>query len=67
MKQIENECLGCTSFGLPCKGSSCSNKHVARFYCDNCGAEETLYNFDDEELCLSCIIEKLEIVEGSNY
>lgn len=65
MKKIENECVGCVDIGLPCMGSSCSKRHVAHYYCDDCGEEETLYHFEGEELCVNCIIKRLEIVEGS--
>ena len=61
MKKIENECVGC---GLPCL-SSCKYRRVVRFYCDECGEEETLYHYDDSELCQECLIKKFEVVEGS--
>lgn len=63
MKETTNECVGCTSMGLPCMGSACPNRNVTRYYCDECGEEAQLYIFDDEELCLDCIIERLEEVE----
>ena len=66
MKVVENECVGCPP-ERGCLGDTCPNRNVARFYCDNCGDETTLYHYDDEELCLSCVAERLEIVEGSNY
>ena len=56
MKQIENECLDC---GKSCMGTSCPYNQVTRFYCDQCGCEETLYEFDGEELCIDCIKERL--------
>lgn len=65
MRTIENECVGCPS-ERGCMGNSCPHKNAERFYCDNCGDETTLYHFDDEELCLSCVAERLDIVEGSN-
>ena len=68
MKTIENECVGCTSMGLPCMGSSCPNRNVVRCYCDECGEETTLYYYDDDkELCADCLLEKFEIVEESEY
>lgn len=64
MKTYEDECIGCpTERG--CMGSSCQNRNVLHCYCDNCGDETTLYYFDDEELCLNCVAERLDIVEGS--
>lgn len=43
MVKYENECMGCTSIGLHCIGSSCRNRNVPHFYCDECGEEEELY------------------------
>ena len=61
MKKVENECVQC---GLPCLGSSCPNRNVTRFYCDNCGEEETLYKYEGEELCIECIKKSLtEVTE----
>ena len=62
MLRIENECVGC---GLPCVGDHCPQLHVHRYYCDKCGVEDTLYHFDGEEVCMDCITESLEVVEGS--
>lgn len=64
MLKYENECVDC---GLPCLGNSCPNRRVPRYYCDKCGDEAKLYYFDDEELCLNCIEEKLDVVEGSDW
>ena len=62
MKRIENECVGCE---LPCMGNSCPNRNVVRFYCDRCKDETTLYNYDNEELCVNCLLKEFDIVEGS--
>lgn len=59
MIKTENECVDC---GLPCLGDGCRYRNVKRMYCDNCNAEEQLYYFDGEELCLECIEERLEKV-----
>lgn len=59
MKRLENECVDC---GLPCLGNSCPNRNVPRFYCDDCGDEAQLYDFDGEELCISCIEKRLDKV-----
>lgn len=64
MTKYENECVDC---GLPCLGNSCPNRNVLRYYCDQCGDEAKLYHFDGEELCLNCIEEKLDVVEGSDW
>ncbi len=69
MRVVVNECVDC---GLPCLGSSCPKKNVVRYLCDECEEEEELYYFDGEELyyfdgeelCLNCIEERLEKVEG---
>ena len=58
MKRIENECVGCTSIGLHCIGSSCPNLNVPHWYCDNpeCGCElDEIYDVDGEELCEECL------------
>lgn len=60
MRTVNDECVDC---GLPCMGNQCPNMNVVRHYCDNCGEETELYYFDDEELCIYCIIEKLKRVE----
>lgn len=63
---IENECVGCSP-GMGCLGSSCPYRNVARYYCDKCGDETTLYHWDDRQLCEKCVIEQLDVVEGSDY
>ena len=65
MKKIESECVGCTSVGLYCLGSSCPNRSVVRFYCDCCGYETKLHHYDGKELCKDCLAEEFEVVEGS--
>ena len=60
MKRLENECVDC---GLPCLGNSCPNRNVLRFYCDECGDEAQLYDFDGEELCIGCIEKRLDKVD----
>lgn len=57
MIRIENECVDC---GLPCMGSSCPYQNVERHYCDKCGDEEVLYNFNGGEYCMSCIEDMIE-------
>lgn len=64
MKKIENECVQCQP-ELPCLCSICPNVNVVRFYCDKCKEEETLYHYDDMELCAECILKEFKIVEGS--
>ena len=57
MRQVENDCVDC---GLPCIGTSCRYYKAVHFYCDDCGDEDTLYEFDDEELCIRCIAKNLK-------
>ena len=64
MIEYRDECVGCTSMGLHCLGSVCPNRNVPYHICDDCGDETTLYKFEGEELCLDCILERLEVVEG---
>lgn len=63
LKITESECQDC---GLPCIGRACKYYEVTRYYCDRCGAEETLYELDGFELCIDCIKKELPIVEGSD-
>lgn len=67
MKKIENECCSCAVPAYPCIGDSCSKRNVEHYYCDECGAEDTLYHFDGEQLCEDCLIGRFPIVEGSDY
>lgn len=61
MKTIENECLDCPK-EIGCLGSTCPNRNVPHYYCDECKEEETLYHFEGEELCIYCIEKRLEEV-----
>ena len=56
---VESECVDCD---LPCIGSACRYYKVARFFCDDCGYEENLWYFDNQELCSDCILKRLEEV-----
>lgn len=64
MCKYENECVGCD---LPCIGTSCPNRNVPHYYCDACREEDTLYEFDGEELCINCIKNRLTEIEGSSF
>ena len=63
MKITTNECRGCD---LPCIGRACPDYAVTRYYCDECESETTLYEWGGRELCIDCIKEELEVVEGSD-
>ena len=57
----ENECVDC---GLPCIYEACPYWAVTRLYCDDCGNEEdVLYWWDNQQLCLGCVEARLERVE----
>jgi hypothetical protein len=58
--QIENDCFDCPS--ELCIGSRCKYLNVPHFYCDDCGEESKLYWFEDMQLCIDCIEERLEEV-----
>ena len=66
MVEYENECVGCSSIFHSCLGSMCPNRNVARFYCDECGEEKELYEFEEEELCIDCIKGRLKKIRFSS-
>lgn len=61
---VSNECVGCETCY---NGADCVNRHVHRYYCDKCREETTLYDYDGEQLCESCLISRFDIVEGSDW
>lgn len=62
MRKTESECVCC---GFPCIREACPNYSVTRYYCDKCKGEETLYKYNEKELCTDCILKQLQKVEGS--
>ncbi len=54
MIEYRNECVGCTSVGLPCIGVVCSKRRVPYSICDRCGAEEETCEIFGEDLCKEC-------------
>lgn len=54
MIEYVNECVGCAEVGLPCMGRSCPNRRVPHYYCDECGEEAVLSEYDGMELCCKC-------------
>lgn len=64
MVKEENRCCNCAVPAYPCLGDSCSLRHCRVLYCDNCKDEvEKLYILDGDELCESCVLERLEVIE----
>lgn len=61
---IEDHCVECPT-EMGCLGKSCPYQDVEVFYCDECGEEDVLYEFEDEQLCINCILNRLHKVEGS--
>ena len=64
MKYIESGCVDC---GLPCLYSACPYYEVVVHECDECEEQcVVLYHFDGQELCIDCIKQRLEVVEGTD-
>lgn len=57
-----DECLGCAVPAYPCMGDSCPNRHVPHYYCNDCGNETKLYEFEGEQLCIKCVENRLDPV-----
>lgn len=72
MVKVENDCCGCAVPGYPCRGESCSLRHVKHYYCDDCGNEidieyDNLYQYSDkEQLCEECLLARFEKVKEQN-
>lgn len=62
LRIIENGCVGCQ---LPCIGTACRHYRITRYLCDECEDETTLYDYDGRELCIDCIADTLDKIEGS--
>lgn len=60
MVKYEDECLHCDTV---CIGDGCPNRMVPHCYCDMCGEEEKLYEFDGRQLCRDCVVSLLDEVE----
>ena len=58
----ENDCCGCAVPAYPCRGDGCPLRHVPHYYCDDCGNETKLYEFEGEQLCIKCVENRLESV-----
>lgn len=64
MRRFTNECRGCDTDGYPCR--NCGLRRVEHFICDACGDECKLYFYEGKELCIDCIENELEYIEGSD-
>lgn len=62
MIKIERECVGCPD-DMGCIYEACPYYKVTRYYCDECGDETDLWYFDGQQLCVDCILKRLEKVE----
>lgn len=62
MIRYENDCCDCAVPGYPCLGNSCELRHFPHYYCDSCGDETELYDFEGKELCANCVLSKFEVV-----
>ena len=57
MVVIEDHCCDCAVPGYPCRGNSCSRRHVEVHYCDRCGfeiPEREIHKDGDKEYCEDC-------------
>lgn len=41
-------------------GDTYVTEEIVFFYCDECGEEDQLYDYDGQELCIECIKAKLD-------
>ena len=60
MIKYENDCVDC---GFPCKFNSCPYYSVPHYYCDSCGDEDELYEYEGEQLCECCLLRTVPKVE----
>lgn len=65
MIKIENDCVGCD---LPCLGTTCPHREIPYFYCDDCEYEcEELFHYEEQQLCIDCIVKRLRKVTMDDY
>lgn len=60
MIRYENDCVDC---GFSCKFNRCPYYSVPHYYCDRCGDEDELYEYEDEQLCENCLLHTVPKVE----
>lgn len=58
--------VGCCSCGVkPCLGNLCPNlQPYEQIVCDICSEETKVYEFDDAELCIDCILKQLPVSDA---
>lgn len=57
MVKIENDCVECD---LPCLGDDCPLRNSKHYYCDDCGDEAEIYDYNGEELCVDCLLKRFK-------
>lgn len=62
MRNIEDNCVGCSDIYGGCMGASCPNHKRLVIRCDGCEMElsHKIYMYDDKEYCLECLIDTLD-------
>lgn len=63
---VDSDCIGCPE-DLGCVYEACPYYKVIRYYCDKCGCEDDLYEWDGDQLCAECILEQLNKVEYEEF
>lgn len=64
-RKVTNECCSCATPAYPCLGNYCPLRKVEHFLCDKCSEETLLYHYEGKELCRDCLLDTIEVVEGS--
>ena len=62
MLEYTDECCGCEP-SMGCLGSSCPNRNVPHFICDECKEEydpEELLDVEGDWLCKDCLFERMK-------
>ena len=63
----EDECCDCATESYPCLGSSCPNRSVPHYDCDECAEEfepDELYDYNGEMLCAECLLDRFETIKA---
>lgn len=60
MVEYENDCVSCDPFCI-----NCGRKRVPHYYCDECGDEAKLYEYEGSQYCERCVLQFLPVVPGS--